>query len=66
MMRSVQLNNSATMGILKEDELPGPTDNRISAVSFECDLAVMVETMLYEGFSDPEKQMAGWLLACQH
>src|ERR1700682_3941730 len=53
-------------GILKEDELPGPTDDRISAVSFECDLAVMVEKMLDGGFSDPEKQMASWLLAFQH
>jgi hypothetical protein len=53
-------------GILKEDELPGPSDDRISAVSFECDLAVMVEKMLDGGFSDPEEQMASWLLALQH
>jgi len=53
-------------GILKEDELPGPADDRISAVSFECDLAVMVEKMLDGGFSVLEKQMASWLLALQH
>jgi hypothetical protein len=53
-------------GILREDELHGPADNRISAVSFECDLAAVVEKMLDGGFSDPEKQMANWLLALQH
>ena len=39
-------------------ELPGPGDDRISAVTFECDLAVMIEKMLDCGFSDPEKEMA--------
>jgi len=47
-------------------ELPGPGDNRISAVTFECDLAVMIEKMLDVGFSDPEKEMADWLLVLQH
>ena len=44
-------------GILEEMELPGPGDDRISAVTFECDLAVMIEKMLDGGFSDPEKEM---------
>jgi hypothetical protein len=42
-------------GILEEMELPGPGDDRISAVTFECDLAVMIEKMLDGGFSEPEK-----------
>jgi len=53
-------------GILQEMELPGPGDDRISAVTFECDLAVMIEKMLDGGFSDPEKEMADWLLVLQH
>ena len=53
-------------GILEEMELPGPGDDRISAVTFECDLAVMIEKMLDGGFSDPEKEMADWLLVLQH
>ena len=53
-------------GILEEMELPGPGDDRISAVTFECDLAVMIEKMLDGGFSDPEKEMADWLLILQH
>ncbi len=47
-------------------ELPGPADDRISAVTFECDLAALIEKMLDGGFSDPEKQMAAWLLTLQH
>jgi hypothetical protein len=31
---------------------------RISAVTFECDLEVMIEKMLDSGFGDPEKEMA--------
>jgi hypothetical protein len=53
-------------GILEEMELPGPGDDRISAVTFECDLAVMIEKMLDGGFSDPEKEMTDWLLVLQH
>src|SRR6266446_8778277 len=53
-------------GILEEMELPGPGDDRISAVTFECDLAVMIEKMLDGGFSDPEKEMDDWLLVLQH
>jgi hypothetical protein len=66
MIQAVQLTNSSRYGILKDDELPGPTDNRIIAASFECDLAVMVEKMLDGGFSDLEKQMPSWLLTLQH
>jgi hypothetical protein len=29
--------------ILEEMDLPGPGDDRISAVTFECDLVVMIE-----------------------
>jgi hypothetical protein len=47
-------------------ELPGPGDDRISAVTFECDLAVMIEKMLDGGFGDPEKEMTDWLLVRQH
>jgi hypothetical protein len=47
-------------------ELPGPGDDRISAVTFESDLAVMIEKMLDGGFSDPEKEMTDWLLVLQH
>jgi hypothetical protein len=32
-------------GILEEMELPGPVDDRISEVIFECDLAALVEKM---------------------
>ena len=46
--------------------MPGPADDRISAVSLECDLAVMVEKLLNGGFGEPEQQMASWLLAFQH
>ncbi len=53
-------------GILEEMELPRPGDDRISAVTFECDLAVMIEKMLDGGFNDPEKEMADWLLVLQH
>ncbi len=47
-------------------ELPRPGDDRISAVTFECDLAVMIEKMLDGGFGEPEKEMAEWLLVLQH
>jgi hypothetical protein len=53
-------------GILQEMELPGAGDDRINEVSFECDLAVLIEKMLNGGFSDPEKEMTNWLLALQH
>jgi len=53
-------------GILEEMELPGPADDRISAVTFECDMAAMIGKMLESGFSDPEKEMAAWLLTLQH
>ena len=59
-------NQFSRYGILEEMELPGPGDDRISAVTFECDLAVMIEKMLDGGFSDPEKEMADWLLVLQH
>jgi hypothetical protein len=45
-------------GILDEGELPGPGDDRISGVTFECDLPVMVEKMLDSGFTDPAKEIA--------
>ena len=53
-------------GILDEMELPGPAHDRISPVTFECDLTVMIEKMLDGGFSYPEKEMADWLLVFQH
>ena len=53
-------------GILDEGELPGPGDDCISGVTFECDLAVMLEKMLDGGFTDPPKEIAAWLLVVQH
>ena len=53
-------------GILGEGELPGPGDDRINGVTFECDLPVMIEKMLDAGFSDPLKEIAAWLLVFQH
>ena len=53
-------------GILGEGELPGPGDDRICGVTFECDLPAMVEKMLDSGFSDPPKEIAAWLLVFQH
>jgi hypothetical protein len=53
-------------GILGEGEVPGPGDDCISGVTFECDLPVMIEKMLDAGFSDPLKEIAGWLLVFQH
>lgn len=50
-------------GVLPQGEFPG--DDRISAVTFECDLTVMVEQMLERGFDDPVRQMSHWLLALQ-
>jgi len=50
-------------GVLPQGEFKG--DDRISAVTFECDLAVMVEHMLERGFDDPVRQMSTWLLALQ-
>ena len=35
-------------------------------MTFECDLAVMIEKMLDGGFGEPEKEMADWLLVLQH
>ena len=52
-------------GILEEMELPGAGDDHI-AVTFECDLAAMIEKMLDRCFSDPEKELAAWLLTLQH
>jgi hypothetical protein len=53
-------------GVLEAGELPGPGDQRIYAVEFECDLAAMLEKMLEAGFGDPAKEIAAWLLALQH
>ena len=53
-------------GILGEAELPGPADDRISGVTFECDLPAMIEKMLDVGFNDPPKEIAAWLLVVQH
>jgi hypothetical protein len=53
-------------GLLDEGELPGPGDDRISGVTFECDLPVMLEKMLHSGFTDPPKEIAAWLLVLQH
>jgi hypothetical protein len=52
-------------GILGEGELPGPGDDRISGVTFGCDLPAMIEKMLEAEFSDPPKEIAGWLLVLQ-
>jgi hypothetical protein len=51
-------------GILKENELPGPDDNRISAVSFECDLAAMVDKDARRGDSVILKSR--WPIGCWH
>ena len=53
-------------GILGEAELPGTADDRISGVTFECDLPAMIEKMLDVGFNDPPKEIAAWLLVVQH
>ena len=53
-------------GILDEGELPGPGDDRINGVTFECDLLVMLEKLLDAGFTDPPKEIAAWLLVLQH
>jgi hypothetical protein len=50
-------------GVLPQGEFQG--DDRISTVTFECDLTVMVEQMLERGFDDPVRQMSTWLLALQ-
>jgi hypothetical protein len=42
-----------------------PGDDRISGVTFGCDLPAMIEKMLEAGFSDPPKEIAGWLLVLQ-
>ena len=52
--------------ILGEGELPGPGDDRVSGVTFGCDLPAMIEKMLEVGFSDPPKEIAAWLLVLQH
>ena len=54
-------------GVLGEGEIPlDPNDDRISEVIFEWDLVALVEKMLDGGFTDPEKEIAAWLLAFQH
>jgi hypothetical protein len=50
-------------GILPEGQIPG--DDRIESVTFECDLADMVEKMLECGMDDPVHQIGNWLLALQ-
>jgi hypothetical protein len=53
-------------GILGEAEPPrGPGDLRIDGVTFECDLSVMLEKMLDDGFSQGPKNMEAWLLVLQ-
>jgi hypothetical protein len=42
-------------GILGEAELPGTADDRISGVTFECDLPALIEKMFDVGFNDPPK-----------
>jgi hypothetical protein len=53
-------------GILWDGEVPGPGDNRINGVTFECDLPAMIEKMLDAGFGDPPKEIAAWLVVFQH
>jgi hypothetical protein len=53
-------------GILGKGELPGPGDDRICGVTFECYLPAMIERMLGAGFSDPPKEIAAWLLVFQN
>jgi len=48
-------------GVLPDDQIPG--DDRISHVTYECDLADMVEKMLDCGMDDPVNQIGNWLLA---
>jgi hypothetical protein len=39
-------------------ELPGPADDRICGVTFECDVPAMIEKMLDARFNDPPKEIA--------
>ena len=50
-------------GILPDGQIQG--DDRISHVTYECDLADMVEKMLDCGLDDPVNQIGSWLLALQ-
>jgi hypothetical protein len=50
-------------GVLTDDQIPG--DDRISHVTYECDLTDMVEKMLQCGLDDPVNQIGNWLQALQ-
>src|SRR5260370_4304350 len=50
-------------GVLPDDQIPG--DDRISHVTFACDLGIMVEKMLQCGLDDPVNQIGAWLVALQ-
>ena len=50
-------------GIFPDGQIPG--DDRISHVTYACDLADMVEKMLQCGLDHPVNQIGNWLMALQ-